>query len=80
MYCHLFLPIGKVQWRRCHQNSSKNRIRKSDDSGILQEYWWETLVANPKTGILQEFRSEFCLKIQITHQMTAEFLWNFNSS
>jgi hypothetical protein len=43
------LSIGKVdqfQWRRYHQNSSKNRITKSDDSGILQEYWWETLVAN----------------------------------
>ena len=49
LYSHLFLSIGKVdqfQWRRCHQNSSKNRITKSDDSGILQEYWWETLVAN----------------------------------
>ena len=35
------LPLGEVdqfQWRKCHKNSSKIPITKSDDSGILKDF------------------------------------------
>ena len=42
IFCHLLLPIGKVdkfQPRRFHQNSSQNLITKSGDSRILLKFF-----------------------------------------
>ena len=76
LFWRIMQPIGKVD-KLQEKKMSSEFFKKSDDSGILLEfwleYWWETLVANTSDDlrIRQEFQSEFWLELQLT----SEFLW-----